>query len=321
MNRYIRQMQLPDIGEEGQAKLARTHVIVIGAGGLGCPVLQYLVGAGIGRITLLDPDHVETGNLHRQPLYRTADVGRPKADAAQEVLAALNPGVEIHAEVRALTPDNAPGLVKMEDVVIDAADSFAVSYILSDTCLALKTPMISASVLGQTGYIGGFCGPAPSLRAVFPELPVSGATCATSGVLGPVVGMFGALQAQMAIRVVLGHQSGIMGQMITADLARMQFGGFDFTHSPEPERTVPFLSKNMLGHNDRIIELRDMDEAPCPIVPHAVRVARNELNALVPVKGPRTVLCCGSGLRAWQAARDLHQRGFERLALLAAKAC
>ncbi|WP_035898317.1 HesA/MoeB/ThiF family protein, partial [Labrenzia sp. DG1229] len=204
MNRYARQMQLPEIGEAGQSKLGKAHVAVVGAGGLGCPVLQYLAGAGIGRISIFDPDEVEESNLHRQPIYGMPDIGSPKALAARDALRTLNPQVKVSANVEALGPSKAIEIVAQVDLVIDAADSFATSYILSDACLAECTPLISASVLGQTGYVGGFCGGAPSLRAVFPELPATGVTCATAGVLGPVVGVIGALQAQIALRIFLG---------------------------------------------------------------------------------------------------------------------
>ncbi len=321
MNRYARQMLLPDVGSDGQARLARAEIAVIGAGGLGCPVLQYLAGAGVGRITLLDPDCVEETNLHRQPLYRMTDLGRPKVEAARDFVQSLNPDIDIRSQVGAFNPDSAPDIVNTADVVIDAADSFAVSYTLSDVCLSAGKPLISASVLGQSGYVGGFCGPAPSLRAVFPELPISGATCATAGVLGPVVGVVGALQAQMALRIVLASKPSPLGRMVTLDLANLRFGGFSFLGNPEPKSIFPFLAKNMLQTSDLVVELRDRSEASQPIVPTATRMGKEEVIALSPEPGQRVVLCCGSGLRAWQAASALHAHGYENLALLAAKAC
>ena len=199
MNRYTRQMVLPQVGRDGQDRIEAAHVLVVGAGGLGVPVLQYLAGAGIGAITLIDPDRVEESNLHRQPAYRMKDIGRYKVRAAARAIARLNPWIELLALPDRLTPANAPKLVGRADVVLDCADSYAVSYTLSDACMAAGKPLISASVLGVSGYVGGFCGGAPSLRALFPDPPDSGQTCATAGVLGPVVGMLGCLQAQMAL--------------------------------------------------------------------------------------------------------------------------
>ncbi|MBU2943581.1 ThiF family adenylyltransferase [Shimia thalassica] len=321
MTRYVRQIQLPDVGDEGQARIARARVLVVGAGGLGSPVLSYLAGAGVGHLTILDPDHVEESNLHRQPMFRMSDIGRTKAVAAAEAIRALNPEVMVDAQTCALNPANAPRVVEEADVVIDAADSFAVSYCLSDACLATRTPLISASALGQTGYVGGFCGGAPSLRAVFPDLPQSGATCATAGVLGPVVGTVGAIQAQMALRLILASDPSPLGHVVSVDLARFQFGGFDFANSPEPVHSFSFLSKDMLKADDLVIELRDVAEVADPIVPAAVRMTSDMLDDLQETKGRRVVLCCHSGLRAWRAASQLQSRGFGSLAVMAAVAC
>ncbi|MEO3415775.1 HesA/MoeB/ThiF family protein [Roseovarius sp. CAU 1744] len=321
MNRYVRQMQLPEVGQAGQARLANARVAVVGAGGLGCPVLQYLAGAGVGQIMIFDPDTIEESNLHRQPIYGMADLGRPKAEAARDVLCALNPQVKAEAHVTAIGPGMAPKVAAMADLVIDAADSFAVSYILSDVCLAAGTPLVSASVLGQTGYVGGFCGVAPSLRAVFPELPTTGATCATAGVLGPVVGVIGTLQAQIALRVLLAAEPSALGNMVTADLAALRFGGFTFLGSPEPENAIPFIATHMVRDSDLIVELRDQFEAPDKITDRAIRLSESDLLSRAPVPGQRMVLCCQTGLRAWRAAHALQARGPAKLALLAAKAC
>jgi molybdopterin/thiamine biosynthesis adenylyltransferase/rhodanese-related sulfurtransferase len=314
-------MQLADVGTQGQAKIANARVAVIGAGGLGSPVLLYLAGAGVGHLTVLDPDHVALSNLHRQPLFRMADIDRPKANAAAEALKALNPEVTVDAQVCPLPPENAAQLVADADVVIDAADSFAVSYCLSDACLAGQTPLISASVLGQVGYVGGFCGTAPSLRAVFPDSPETGNTCATAGVLGPVVGVVGSLQAQLALRVLIGCDPSPLGRMVSVDLAQYQFGGFDFHSSPEPTDIFPFLSKDMLRADDVVIELRDATEAPEPIIASAIRMTKDALGAFHPSHDERVVLCCSSGSRAWQAASEMRGRGVGALALMAAKAC
>ncbi|MGR3197704.1 MAG: HesA/MoeB/ThiF family protein, partial [Paracoccus sp. (in: a-proteobacteria)] len=199
MSRYARQLVLPEIGPDGLDRLAQAHVLVVGAGGLGVPVLQYLAGAGLGRITLVDGDTVAEHNLHRQPLYRMDQIGQPKAQAAAAALAALNPDVTVTPDCAMLDPANAPAWVAAADIVLDCADTFAASLTLSDVCAAQGKPLITASALAFSGYVAGCCGPAPSLRAIFPDLPERGATCATAGVMGPVVGAIGALQAQMAL--------------------------------------------------------------------------------------------------------------------------
>src|SRR6185437_4571566 len=186
-DRYARQTVLAEVGAAGQARLAAASVLVVGAGGLGCPVLQYLAGAGVGRLTIVDHDTVEESNLHRQPIYGMDDIGKAKAEAARDRLQRFNPDIAIEAVVARLTPQNAAGLVAKADVIVDAADSFAVTYILSDACHAAAKPLVSASVIGLTGYAGAFCGGGPSYRAVFPDVSIDGGTCASVGVLGTAV--------------------------------------------------------------------------------------------------------------------------------------
>ena len=319
LNRYARQMILPEVGAEGQAKLAKAHVLVVGAGGLGCPVLQYLTGAGVGHVTIIDPDHVDESNLHRQPLYRMSDIDAPKVTAARAHLLAANPEVTIDAIHAPLTPANAPDLVAEADVVVDAADSYAVSYTLSDVCLAAHKPLISASVLGQSGYVGGFCATAPSLRAVFPAPPDSAASCATAGVFGPVVGTLGTLQAQLTLQVLL-RIGAPMGRLVTVDTSTLTFGGFSFEGAEEPANPIPFIAPDALTRNDRIIELRDTTEAPTPATPEAERQTPEQATQLTTPTQGRLVLACTTGLRAWRTAEALRTRGVTRLALLATSA-
>lgn len=318
MSRYARQMILSEVGAEGQDRLARAHVLVVGAGGLGCPVLQYLGGAGVGRITVMDGDVVEESNLHRQVLYSMADLGRPKAEAARRHLLAANPELEVTALVEPLDPANAAAMVAGADLVVDAADGFAVSYTLSDECLRQGKTLISASALGQSGYAGGFCGGAPSLRAVFPDLPAQAATCATAGVMGPAVGMIGALQAQLALKALLDHQPSPRGQLFIFRMQDLQVSTFRFDGAEEPEDTLPFIAAPHITPQDTVVELRDAAEAPSLPAPQARRIARGGLLAADLPREGRIVLCCRTGLRAWGAAQDLRQAGFNDLALLAA---
>ncbi|MBB5223368.1 molybdopterin/thiamine biosynthesis adenylyltransferase [Amaricoccus macauensis] len=308
MSRYARQIVLPEVGDAGQARLAAAHVLVVGAGGLGVPVLQYLAGAGVGAITLVDPDRVERGNLHRQTLFGESRIGLPKAEAAAAVLADLNPEVRVTPLVTSLDPSNAPGLVAAADVVLDCADSFAASYVLSDACLAAAKPFISASALGLGGYVGGFCGGAPSLRAVFPDLPERAATCATAGVLGPVVGLLGMLQAQMALGILLGLAPSPLGQVVSYEAAGLRFSGFRFDGAPEPEHALRFLAPGAIEAGDFVVDLRGAEEAPVPAAPQARRAGVEAVtDGPLPLPGQRAVLACRSGLRAWAAARRLER--------------
>lgn len=316
LNRYARQMKLPEVGEEGQRRLSRSNVLVIGSGGLGCPVLQYLAGAGVGNIVIVDPDTVSETNLHRQPIYTMHDIGKYKAKTAAAYIRAINTDVHAQAHCTALDPDNAVDWVKTADIVIDAADSFAVSYTLSDICLSTNTPLISASVLGQRGYIGGFCHTAPSLRAVFPELPKTNATCASAGVLGPVVGVLGALQAQLAIQVMLHHNPSPMGRIHSIDLANFVFSSFSFQDASEPDHKFSFISKRGLLDNDQVFDLRDTHEMPVNVTPTTIRVTPETIQK-INLTDHRVVLCCRTGMRAWQAANLLAHRHNQNIVLLA----
>ncbi len=321
MTRYQRQMQLPEVGQDGQAKLAQAHVLVVGAGGLGSPVLHYLAGAGVGSLTIIDPDCVEESNLHRQPLFETKDIGASKAKRARDQILARNPHIVVQAIAEALTPDNAGSLVVDADTVVDAADSFAVSYILSDQCLAQGKPLISASVLGQAGYAGGFCGGAPSLRAVFPDLPTQAANCATAGVLGPVVGLIGAMQAQMVLAVLLEQNPSPMGQMVRMDVQNLSFSSFSFLGASEPSEAWPFLGRDGVRCDDLVLDLRGETEAPEMIVAQAQRGQIDELARAAFPDDQRVVLACQTGLRAWRGAKQLQAQGHKKLALMAACAC
>lgn len=313
MSRYARQYAL--IGAAGQDRLARAHLLVVGAGGLAAPVLQYLAGAGVGRITLMDGDRVSASNLHRQTLFRMGDLGAPKAEAAAAHLARLNPDCAVRPVAVQLDPLNAPDHVAGVDLVLDCADSFAASYILSDSCLARGRPLISASVVGLTGYCGGFCGGAPSLRAVFPDLPDRLGSCDTDGVLGPVVGVLGALQAQMAMAVLLGYEPSPLGQIVTFDAPGHRFGGFRFDAAPEPEGGFGFIAPAQIAPGDWIVDLRGAGEAG-PALPGAIRHTLPEFDALRPA-GRRAVLACRSGLRAWAAATRLRAHWPGGIALIA----
>lgn len=317
--RYARQTVLGEVGAAGQAKLAAASVLVVGAGGLGCPVLQYLAGAGVGRITIVDFDVVEETNLHRQPLYGMPDIGQAKALAARRTLLRFNPQIAVEAVAERLTPQNATRLVAGADVIVDAADSFAVTYILSDACQVAGKPLVSASVLGLTGYAGAFCGGAPSYRAVFPEVSIDGGTCATVGVLGTAVAVLGSLQAHLALHLLLGLKPSVLGRVVTFDAARLAFGGFSFEGSPEPEEAIPFIAPADVTADDLVVDLRGLDEAPVSPFAGARRLDVDHVGEIATQLSPdrRIVLCCRSGQRSLMAADRLRGLGLANLALVA----
>jgi molybdopterin/thiamine biosynthesis adenylyltransferase/rhodanese-related sulfurtransferase len=319
-DRYSRQVILPEVGPTGQARLRDARVLVVGAGGLGSAVLQYLCAAGIGHLVIVDPDRVEESNLHRQPIYRMADVGVFKAQAAREALLSLNPEVRIDALYERLTPSNVARLAATADLVVDAADSFAVTYVVSDECHRTNKVLISASVLGLSGYVGAFCGGAPSYRAVFPDMPGQAGTCAGSGVLGTAVGVIGTLQAHIVLSLVLGLQPSALGQLVTVDFRTLRCGGFSFATAREPGgAALPFISADQVAESDLVIDLRSLAEAPVSPFAAALRMdvaALERAETRFPPE-PRVVLCCRTGVRAWRAARALQSRGHMNVALIA----
>lgn len=318
-DRYSRQTILPEVGPEGQERLRSASVLVVGAGGLGCAALPYLCAAGVGHITIVDHDQVEESNLHRQPLYRMADLGLPKVEAARRALQGLNPEVRIECVQARLTPANVAELVQSATVTVDAADSFAVSYVLSDECRRVSRPLVSASALGLSGYVGSFCGGGPSYRAVFPDMPQNAGTCAANGVLGTAVAVMGSLQAHHVLALLLGWKPSVLGQLTTVDFRTLRMGGFSFGATAEPLDSLNFIAPGEVSDQDTVIDLRNLSETPVSPFPAALRISVDEIEQSSQrlCSGSRIVLCCRSGVRAWRAARVLQRRGYHRLALIA----
>lgn len=308
MSRYVRQISLFPQGEADQKRLLDTHVLVVGAGGLGATVLPALVGAGCGKITVVDHDRVDESNLHRQTLFRMEDIGKLKVCCVVDRLSGLNPDCRIVPVALRVEPASARYLLLGISVVVDAADSVAVTYMLSDLCLEAGIPLVSASVLGQTGYAGGFCGGAPGYRAVFPDIPARFPTCSDAGVSGPVVAALGAIQAQMTLSILLDLQPSPLGQMISLDLEHWRSSSFRFDDAPPPEENGPFvLGLEELTEADRVFDLREQGEKGPPSVDWAIR-GPQENPEIQDAGAGRTVFVCASGLRAWRAARRFSER-------------
>jgi adenylyltransferase/sulfurtransferase len=237
IERYSRQIVLRGVGGPGQNKLKAARVMAIGAGGLGSPLLQYLAGAGIGEIAIVDDDIVSLSNLHRQVLHTTGDIGRLKADSAQDALARLNPHVRVEKIVKRLDEDNARALVAGYDVVIDGSDNFATRYAVSDACFFERRPLVSAAIGEFDGsltllkpYQRNAEGvPNPTYRCLFPEAPPPGTvpTCAEAGVLGALGGVLGSLMALEVIREIVGGfadgDPGLLGRLLLVDVRAMRF--------------------------------------------------------------------------------------------------
>jgi len=231
LKRYNRQIILPEIGLQGQQKLKAAKVLMVGAGGLGCPVLQYLVAAGVGEIGIVDDDLVDNSNLHRQILYSPADIGRPKAVVAAEKLKVFNPYVELTAYQERLTQENAEELIEKYDLIIDGSDNFPTRYLVNDTCVTLNKTLVFGSIFKFEGhvsvfnYLGG-----PHYRDIFPEAPANNdvPNCAEIGVLGVLPGLVGLYMANEAIKIICEIGETLSGKLMTVNALDNSVSVFKF---------------------------------------------------------------------------------------------
>jgi molybdopterin-synthase adenylyltransferase len=224
LERYSRQLVLPEWSEAAQLALRGASVLVIGAGALGSPVATYLAGAGVGRLGIVDDDPVELSNLHRQHLHYTPDVGVAKAHSAAAKLGFLNPEVIVEPYQVRLEESNAAALVQGNDVVVDCSDSFATRYAVNAACCAAGPALVEGGVLGQAGLVMSIRpGRTACYRCAFPEPPPSAPSCAEAGVLGPAAGVVGSLQALEAIKLASGVGEPLTDAFLQVDLARLDF--------------------------------------------------------------------------------------------------
>ena len=252
--RYARHLILDEVGEEGQAKLMRARVLVIGAGGLGSPVLMYLAAAGIGTIGIVDDDTVDLTNLQRQIVHTTDRVGQNKVESAIEGLAGINPEVRVVPYKLRIDASNALALVAEYDVVIDGSDNFPTRYLLNDACYLAKKPLIAASLLRFEGQISTFKahdGSGPCYRCVFPDRPPAGLIprCEEAGILGAVAGVMGTLQAAEAVKEILGLGDSLSGALLIYDALGAQFRRIKIKRDPAcalcgPQATIHDLSSH-----------------------------------------------------------------------------
>lgn len=349
LQRYSRHFLLPEIGAEGQAKLAGARVLLIGAGGLGSPLALYLAAAGVGRLTILDFDTVDLSNLQRQVLYSTAEVGQPKAERARARLLALNPSIEVVARNERLTAANALALFREHHVIADGADNFATRFLANDAAVLAGRPLVSASILGFEGQLGVFHHEGgPCYRCLYPEPPPAGEvpSCAENGVLGVLPGVMGALQATEVLKVVLGLGETLRRHLLYFDALRMDFQKLetrrdpacpacgdkpsimelrDMSQSCEPnpnasqaEQPVPQMDPKeayalLQAGKIQLVDLREDHERALCSIPGSTHIRSGELEASLDklAKDKPVVLHCKGGGRATRAVRMLAGKGIE----------
>jgi adenylyltransferase/sulfurtransferase len=223
--RYSRQILLPDLGIEGQERLRASSALVVGLGGLGSPVAMYLAAAGIGRLVLADFDAVDLSNLQRQILHTTAQIGRPKAESARVALAALNPAVELVTVKRSLTEETLPAIVADVDLVLDCCDNFATRFAVNAACCAAGVPLVSGAAIRLEGQVTAFSGRpgGPCYQCLYPRDGGIDETCSANGILAPVVGIIGSIQATEAIKILTGLGEPLFGRLLLLDATLMQW--------------------------------------------------------------------------------------------------
>jgi adenylyltransferase/sulfurtransferase len=238
IERYARHIILPEVGGEGQAKLLQSRVLVIGAGGLGSPLLLYLAAAGTGTLGVVDDDFVDLSNLQRQVIHGTGRIGAAKVESARETLGEINPEVTLLTHQTRLNAGNALELIADYDLVADGSDNFATRFLVNDACYLAKTPLVSAALLrfeGQISTFKAYLGGEPCYRCIFPEAPPPGLipTCAEGGVLGAVAGAMGSIQAVEVIKELLGIGESLSGSLVLYDALTTTFRKIKVKPDPE----------------------------------------------------------------------------------------
>jgi len=332
---HSRQLALKEIGPEGQARLANSRVLIVGAGGLGSPVLQYLAGSGVGRLGIVDGDIVAASNLHRQPIYSPADVGRQKVDLAAKAVARINPEVIVEPYPARLTAENAGELFERFDLVVECSDNFGTKFLVNDMAVLARKPAVFASVYQYEGQLQVYK-PAAShacLRCLWPEATREGivANCAEAGVLGPVPGAVGALQALLAVKILTGMPGQLDGALLLLDFSSFAMQslraprraaciapGCAYVQMPATVAEIGDLEVVLrsvaaaLGAGYELIDIRSAEElAREPSGLRHIPMPELLADAAGLAREARYLLVCASGRRSLVAARELRSHGLD----------
>jgi sulfur-carrier protein adenylyltransferase/sulfurtransferase len=351
--RYSRHLIMPEVGMEGQLKLKSASVLLVGAGGLGAPLGMYLAAAGIGRIGIVDFDVVDHTNLQRQIIHGTKDVGRKKLDSAAETMNDINPYVEIEKYEVPLTSENALGILRNYDLVIDGTDNFPTRYLVNDACVLLKKPNVYGSIFRFEGQATVFAyQDGPCYRCLYPEPPPPGLvpSCAEGGVLGILPGMIGIVQATEAVKLILGAGEPLVGRLLLYDALAMRFRELklrrnpecpvcgdhptikelidyqEFCGIPQQQHAAPVAAAGDIdpvevkqridrGDNFVLIDVREPHEHQICNIPFAKLIPLGELPKRMNEldTADEIVAHCKSGMRSAKAVELLKQSGFKKV--------
>lgn len=336
-SRYAKQIILPELKTAGQEKLSVAKVLVIGAGGLGCPALQYLTAAGVGTIGIADGDSIDVSNLQRQVLYTEQETGQFKTAVAVKKLKALNPNVHFNTYPVFIDAANALEIIAPYDIVVDGSDNFATRYLINDACVILNKPLVSAAIykfegqLSVLNYHGG-----PTYRCIFPEPPGEGESpnCADIGVIATLPGIIGTIQANEVIKMIAGIGEVLAGKLLVIDTLTMQTNTFSFKLNPankditslkDHERTcapvtVPTITyKEMLEimqHDDyiQLVDVREQEEHNISnIGGQNIPLSAFDAQYTFLHTSHTIILYCASGVRSNEFGKRLIKKGFSKV--------
>ena len=343
-DRYTQQINLPDFGIAGQKKISNAHVVCIGAGGLGSSCLYYLVAAGVGTITIVDGDTVELSNLHRQILFTTADIGANKVESARHRLLALNPDIQINIHPSYLDAKNATSMLQLDnlhyDVIIDAGDNLALTYLLNDIACKYNIPLIYASANkfnAQLAFLLGSKG--ACYKCVYPQYTPIAEDCATSGILGALVGMMGSMQALETIKYLVNSDNISQSYLLTVDTQNMRFNKIPITKDANCDlcgkNNANLVLKDYVAshcavtqpqlehyHNSILIDVRSLEEWQVDgllgshNIPLSKLLQADVQEHLPDDKAADYLIYCASGMRSDQALKIFQHHGFKNVSCL-----
>jgi sulfur-carrier protein adenylyltransferase/sulfurtransferase len=350
--RYSRHLIMPEVGMEGQLKLKRAKVLLVGTGGLGAPLGLYLAAAGVGRIGVVDFDKIDFTNLQRQVMFGTSDVGRPKIEAATERMAGINPEIRLDRYETALTSENALDIMRDYDIVVDGTDNFPTRYLVNDACVLLGKPNVYGSIFRFEGQASIFGAPGgPCYRCLYPEPPPPGLvpSCAEGGVLGVLPGIIGSIQAMETLKLILGKGEPLIGRLLLFDALGMKFRELKLRKNPDcpvcgehptvtklidyvefcgirgeeaaaPASTVPEITPRELksrldrGDDTYVLDVREPHEYQiCNIGGHLIPLGDLSRRVNELDSSREIVAHCRSGKRSAEAAEFLRKAGFKKL--------
>ncbi|WP_149206640.1 HesA/MoeB/ThiF family protein [Flavobacterium johnsoniae] len=336
-NRYNRQMILPEIGEDGQHKLAKAKVLLIGAGGLGAAILPYLAAAGVGEIGIVDDDVIEVSNLHRQVIYKILAVGKSKAKEAKKMISELNPLVKVKAISEKLSGKNVLSLFEKYDIVVDATDTISIKYLINDACLVTNKPMVYGSIFRFQGQVSVFnYQNGPTYRCLYPDENNSALNCEDAGVIGVSVGIIGMFQANEVLKMILGIGEVLSGKVLVYNVLNNEQQKYDFDKSDfQPISRETFEEKynkweveevsfeSLLDeiNQDEVffLDVRNIDESPKITLKNQFQIPLMYLEKEIEKlnKNQTIYIFCQSGIRSKIAVELLQKHQFKNVKSIA----